>query len=104
MRSQGDELTHETMSTHDPDGVTLCVHSVCVREDMRRKGVALKMLKAYLQYVQATTPLKSVRLICKSGLIPLYEKAGFQLVGPSSVVHGQDPWFECAYVVDDGDE
>lgn len=61
------------------------------------------VLQTYLQYVQATTPLTSVRLICKQALIPLYEMAGFELVGPSSVMHGQDPWFECAYMIDQDD-
>lgn len=28
--------------------------------------------------------------------IPLYQGAGFELVGPSDVVHGQDPWQEMA--------
>lgn len=28
--------------------------------------------------------------------IPLYEQAGFGLVGPSDVQHGQDQWYEMA--------
>ena len=35
-----------------------------------------------------------VLLICKQYLQPLYAQAGFTLIGPSAVVHGQDPWFE----------
>lgn len=42
---KGNTLTHETMSEHDPEGTTLCVHSVCVRGDKQRQGIALKMLK-----------------------------------------------------------
>jgi hypothetical protein len=36
--------------------------------------------------------LRSIRLLCKENLIQLYEKAGFTLIGPSDVVHGQDMW------------
>ena len=48
------------------------------------------MLQAYLKEIKA----KTVLLIAKKGLIPLYEKVGFTLVGESPVVHGKDPWFE----------
>jgi len=90
-----DTLTHESMSRHDPEGQTLCIHSVSVAAEHQRKGIARRMLKAYLQYVQQTTPqIQSVQLICKEVLIPLYVSAGFTLVGPSPVAHGQDQWFD----------
>eukprot|EP00968_Pinguiococcus_pyrenoidosus_P013410 scaffold1220_cov259-Pinguiococcus_pyrenoidosus.AAC.82 len=38
----GDELTQETMAEHHPDGSTLCIHSVVVASDLRRKGIALQ--------------------------------------------------------------
>ncbi|KAL0042704.1 hypothetical protein WJX79_008208 [Trebouxia sp. C0005] len=44
-----DALTHESMSRHDPEGQTLCIHSVCVAAEHQRKGIARRMLKAYLQ-------------------------------------------------------
>jgi hypothetical protein len=31
--------------------------------------------------------------------VPLYEGAGFKLVGPSPVVHGRDPWLEFVHVM-----
>jgi hypothetical protein len=43
--SHEDKLTHDSMSTHVPDGSTLCIHSVAVQESQRRKGIALRMLK-----------------------------------------------------------
>ena len=73
----------------------LAIHSVCVAESYRRRGVASRLLRAYLAYVQCTTPqLREVRLICKAPLVPLYDQAGFAVVGPSPVVHGQEPWTE----------
>ena len=80
--------------TPHPTGL-LAIHSVCVDAAHRRQRVATRLLAAYLAYVQSTTPqLREVRLICKQQLIPLYAGAGFEMVGPSDVVHGQDPWFE----------
>lgn len=73
------DLTHETMSVHDPEGTssTLCVHSVVVREQDRRKGIALRMLQAYVALVTATAPrIRSIRLLCKPRMRSLYEKAG----------------------------
>jgi hypothetical protein len=35
-------LTHESMSRHEPEGRLLCIHSVCVAEARRRKGVATR--------------------------------------------------------------
>jgi arylalkylamine N-acetyltransferase len=85
-------LTDESMSTHEPSGKTLCIHSVVVEESLRRKGIALWMLNCYLQQVVELTTVSRVLLICKEGLVQLYEKAGFKLLGPSEVVHGADPW------------
>ena len=83
------------MGRHEPEGGLLAVHSVCVAAPLRRQRVATRLLMAYTAYVAATTPqLQEVRLICKQPLIPLYAGAGFQLLGPSDVVHGRDPWFE----------
>lgn len=57
--------------------------------------MATRLLRAYLSYVFCTTSgLREARLICKERLIPLYSGAGFQMVGPSDVVHGKDPWYE----------
>lgn len=33
------------MGRHEAGGSTLCIHSVVIKEDQRRKGLALKMLK-----------------------------------------------------------
>eukprot|EP00775_Hariotina_reticulata_P001766 gene1766-2105_t len=93
--SSGASLTHETMTSHEPQSDLCCVHSVVVDPRHRRKGIASRLLKAYLNYVVGTNSrLKEVRLICKNDLIPLYGKAGFTLIGPSAVEHGKDMWYE----------
>jgi ribosomal protein S18 acetylase RimI-like enzyme len=85
-------LTHESMSVHEADGSSLCVHSVVTHPKHRRKGVASAMLRAYLAGLPAQ--VQRVLLLTKEALIPLYRQCGFELVGVSQVVHGQTPWFE----------
>ncbi len=103
------ELTEESMSAHDPLGTTLCIHSVVIEEAYRRLGFAKAMLKEYVQRVQALVDesrkdrsssggpyrkVNKIALICKAGLVGLYASCGFKEVGPSAVVHGQDPWID----------
>lgn len=90
-------VTHETMETHDPLGQTLVLHSVTIRPDSRRQGHATFMLRAYLESMKELNTINLVLLLCKADLCAFYIKCGFQLVGISSVVHGQDPWFEMSF-------
>lgn len=95
-----DKLTEDSMAEHEPTGQTLCLHSVCVDPKHQHKGIATKMVKAYLVYVQQTCPqIRSVQLICKQELINLYKAAGFTLLGPSGVVHGKSKWFDMIYSI-----
>lgn len=85
------------MSLHDPSGELLAVHSVCVDRALRRRGLATRMLAAYVQAVAlpaAADGVASARLIARPHLIGLYERAGFVLVGESDVVHGTSKWFD----------
>ena len=85
-------LTDESMSMHEADGTTLCIHSVAVPEPLRRKGIASYMLREYLSRVDGLGFATRVLLICKEPLVGLYTGAGFENLGPSDVVHGADPW------------
>ena len=42
--ASGDVLDESTMSSHDPSGDVLAIHSVCVDERFRRRGVAASAL------------------------------------------------------------
>lgn len=46
---------------------------------------------------------RCARLITKPALVPLYEAAGFSLLGPSDVVHGQDAWMEMECMLQSGE-
>lgn len=82
------------MSTHQPNTPYAAIHSVCVHPDHRGKGIALTLLKAYLARLSDIPAIEGARLITHDELIPLYQKAAFELVGPSSVVHGARKWYE----------
>ncbi|KAL1659062.1 acyl-CoA N-acyltransferase [Schizophyllum commune] len=94
--SPASTLTHDSMSTHVPGASSVCIHSVCVAPEYRRRGIALKLLKEYISTLDnaTNTPYTRILLIAHDDLVPLYEKAGFTLVGPSTVQHGARPWFE----------
>ncbi|GJP75951.1 hypothetical protein CLOP_g6349 [Closterium sp. NIES-67] len=95
-----DELDHASMFVHDPTGETLCIHSVCVSQKYRRQGIGSRLLRAYIKHVSSIEEpvLQSIRLLCKKPLLGFYKRVGFSLVGPSSVVHGRDQWFECLLI------
>lgn len=105
--ASGDHLTHSSMSSHDPSGDAVCIHSVCVSSAFQRRGFATRMLREYLQHLQrlnndahASKKLKRVLLIAHEHTIGLYAGVGFVLVGKSSVEHGPDPWFEMVYTLE----
>ncbi|ETN09904.1 hypothetical protein PPTG_11476 [Phytophthora nicotianae INRA-310] len=90
-----DELDDESMSRHDPHGSLLCIHSVVVDQAFRRRGLAVKILKRYVDIILDSQPqVKRIMLISKAHLVGFYVKCGFSVTRLSPVVHGQDPWFE----------
>ncbi|KAJ7100605.1 acyl-CoA N-acyltransferase [Mycena belliarum] len=97
-------LTHHSMATHVPGSSSVCIHSVCVSPACRRQGIALQLLREYIVRLETahrekSAPYERVLLITHSNLRQLYEKAGFQWVGPSAVVHGSEPWFEMRIIL-----
>ncbi|KAK7691549.1 hypothetical protein QCA50_004948 [Cerrena zonata] len=96
-------LTHHSMETHVSGAPSVCIHSVCVSQAHRRKGIAVGLLKEYISHLERArergSPYERILLIAHEELQQLYAKAGFELVGPSSVVHGSRPWFEMRKVL-----
>eukprot|EP01104_Vermistella_antarctica_P008359 TRINITY_DN2085_c0_g1_i2.p1 TRINITY_DN2085_c0_g1~~TRINITY_DN2085_c0_g1_i2.p1 ORF type:complete len:150 (+),score=23.12 TRINITY_DN2085_c0_g1_i2:350-799(+) len=90
----GDEYTDTSFEEHVPTGDLCCVHSVCVDPRYRRRGIATDMLKKYIQKIHAMGRVRMMVLICKKHTQQLYANCGFRLVGPSSVVHGAELWYE----------
>lgn len=97
-------LTHESMSTHVPGSSSVCIHSVCVSSAHRGHGVGLQLLREYIARLEAahrvkSAPYERILLITHENLRQLYEKAGFEWVGPSAVVHGSLPWYEMRIIL-----
>lgn len=99
-RCKEESLTHESMSSHVPGGPTLCIHSVAVGRKHRRQGIALVMLKAYVEHCAAFRSIRRLRLIAKAYLLALYARSGFTVLGVSSVQHGKDQWYEMGFDLD----
>ena len=87
-------LTHESMATHVPGSSSVCIHSVCVASSHRREGIALGLLEEYIARLERAGTYERILLIAHDNLRGLYEKAGFEWMGPSTVHHGSKPWFE----------
>ncbi|KAJ7472268.1 acyl-CoA N-acyltransferase [Mycena galericulata] len=97
-------LTHESMATHVPGASSVCIHSVCISPACQRQGVGLKLLREYIARLETShreksAPYKRVLLITHEYLRPFYEKAGFEWVGRSAVVHGSQPWYEMRIIL-----
>lgn len=93
------EFTAASMSTHEPSGECLALHSVVVRPELRRQGFGVRAVRAYvdimLKRAESDATLSCIKLIAKAGLLRFYRKANFEIVGASTIQHGHDLWFEC---------
>jgi len=94
-RSNRVSLDEESLHTHDPEGESICIHSVCVDRTRQRQGIALKMLETYCDHARSVcTDAKRILLVSHAELIPLYTRAAFTYIGKSTLKHGSKKWFE----------
>jgi cyclin-dependent kinase-like len=92
------------MTRHEPNGRTVCIHSVCVDQAFRRQKIATRLLQEFISRARAANEkevaegkpklYERIALISHDYLIPLYEKTGFKLRGESNIRHGEETWFE----------
>lgn len=98
-------FTQESMTTHDAGGHLLAIHSVVVRDDFRRRGIASFMLKEYIKHVsnfnlqweeegRRGSPIEKIVLLAKANLLTFYVNAGFHVVRLSPIIHGSERWYE----------
>lgn len=57
--STNSTLTHESMSTHEAEGSLLCIHSVVIKQELRRQGLAVRMLKVFCQASLHSLPFQA---------------------------------------------
>eukprot|EP00466_Bigelowiella_natans_P019378 jgi/Bigna1/128029/aug1.5_g2737 len=97
LTSDEKNLTHDSMSKHDPQGATLCIHSVVISNTLRRNGYGSSMLREYVRRITSRKPqVKRILLLAKQHLLGFYGAGGFMIDGESDVVHGKDTWFQCS--------
>ena len=94
--SKSESLTHESMTAHDPEGKTICIHSVCVDPGHQRQRIGSHLLEEYIRR-WTNGPYDGISLIAHEELTRFYVAVGFELIGKSEVVHGSEPWFELRY-------
>lgn len=92
--ARGERLTEESMSEHDPQGSTLCLHSVVVEPGARRKGVGSELVGEFVKAGERDERVERVRLISKEDLVHFYEGVGLVHLGQSPVQHGGSDWIE----------
>eukprot|EP00978_Attheya_sp_CCMP212_P013708 scaffold34476_cov50-Attheya_sp.AAC.1 len=88
------EFEHESMTTHDPTGSLLAIHSVVVKKEYRRQGIASHMMKKYADEMSTEIGIQKMVLIAKSNLLGFYVNCGFKVTRPSDIVHGEDSWYD----------
>lgn len=97
--SPSTSLTHESMSNHVPSSPSVCLHGLCVSSNYRRGNIGSGLLREYISRMESarkdgSESYERILLITHEELRPFYEKASFEWVGKSDIVHGSRPWFE----------
>lgn len=101
-------LTLRAMSSHDTseDAHMVCIHSVCVAPEYQRKGLATKLLEAYIARVRRAEDGKgpegakgrrgyeTFALLAHDELTALYRKVGFKVQCHSHIQYGSGQWLE----------
>lgn len=103
-----DDYTKESMSIHTPYSPSICVHSVCLVESFRSKGIGSRMMREYFSRVQwyrftqdvSRRKPKRILLLCHDEKKRFYEKLGFVCKGKSDVVYGAGVWYEMHFNLD----
>ncbi|KAI1767387.1 hypothetical protein GGR53DRAFT_463490 [Hypoxylon sp. FL1150] len=85
---------NDTDLGHQPDGETICMHSVAVHPGLQGCGLGKLIIKAYLQQQKGAAAAERCALICKHYLIPYYERFSFTLYGSSKATFGGDVWYD----------
>jgi guanine nucleotide exchange factor len=91
-------LTPESMSTHVPGARTVLIHGVCVRADLRRRGIATALIAEYQRRLVGG-PYERALLIAHEDKVAFYEHIGFKSRGLSTISFAGVPWVELEWAV-----
>ncbi len=81
----------KTMVKHVPGGKNAVLFTVVVEPAHRGKGIAKRLLAAFVTRMKAMKKEK-ILLLCDKSLIPFYGSMGFRDLGLSASLHGGRGW------------
>lgn len=95
-------LTARAIKNHSDDEHSwlVCLWSVCVASEYRKKGLGLKLIEEYIRRLRRAEEgekkkgYECVATLCHEDTIPLFQKAAFKKLGVSHINAGSGGWFE----------
>ncbi|KAL2127659.1 hypothetical protein VTI74DRAFT_10356 [Chaetomium olivicolor] len=82
---------------HQPDGMTVGLHSLAVLPRVHRCGIGQMIMKAYLDQMKSSGLVHRVALICQDHLVSYYERSGFKHLGESKAQFGGGGWHDMVH-------
>lgn len=82
----------------DEGGDALAILGLAVLPAYRKQGIAARLMEEYIARAR-TAGKRRIVLTCKEGLIPYYEKFGYQNRGVSASVHGGVVWYDMELIL-----
>ena len=96
-----DDITNEAFKQligHEPGGKHLVIFSLAVLPEYQGQGIAGRLLQSFLQEA-VESGRAAVLLLCKTHLIPYYQRFGFIDRGKSASTHGGFEWHEMSLAI-----
>lgn len=91
-----EDITDEAfkdMIGHVSDGKNMVIFSLAVLPEFRGTGISKRLMSRFIE-ISKDFKKKKILLICKSELIPYYQKYGFLYRSKSKSTHGGFEWHE----------
>ncbi|OQR92537.1 hypothetical protein ACHHYP_03520 [Achlya hypogyna] len=92
-----DELTEEALNSHDALGRYLNIHSIVVDAAYRRRGLAKRLLRAYIGRVVDEAHVVRIAMISDPPLVKFYVGCGFRVTRQSPIAHGDEAGLELTF-------
>lgn len=85
---------------HDAQGAWQMIFGVDTHPEFRRQGCASRLLRHVIEAARVQGR-RGLVLTCKEGLLPFYERFGFQSEGISESGHGGVTWYQMRLTLDE---
>ncbi|QDS69195.1 hypothetical protein FKW77_000213 [Venturia effusa] len=82
---------------HKPHGRTLMVHSLAVLPEYQRKGIGTMLMSGFIKRMREARIADRVALLAEDGLVPFYDRLGFDNLGESDATFGGIRWKDMVY-------